>query len=47
MNFASNGAGTVYDTVERAGHPAEHRMLNPGLDVLDALPGGFLKPAAI
>jgi hypothetical protein len=40
-------AGAVHDAIERSGHPAEHWVPNPALDVLDRLPGCFLVPMPI
>ena len=40
-------AGPLHDAVQRGGHPADHWMADPGLDVLDDLPGCSLEPAPI
>src|SRR5262245_40582365 len=37
----------LHDAVQRGGHPADHGMPNPGLDVLDDLSGRFLVPASV
>ena len=40
-------ARALDDAVQRGGHPADHGMANPALDIFDDLPGRALVPVSI